>query len=213
MSFFLNTAVAARQKTAAGYYHSVALKSNGTLWAWGGNQWGQLGDGTTTNKYSPVQIGTDNNWVSVAAGIYHTVALKSDGTLWAWGNNQYGQLGDGTTTNKYSPEQIGTDNNWASVTAGDYHTVALRSGGTCGDTLWAWGYNGEGELGDGTTTQRNSPVQIGTDNNWMSVTAGPYHAVAIKSDNTLWTWGFNLQGQLGDGTTTDKHSPVQIGTL
>ena len=106
---------------SAGYDHTVALKSDGTLWTWGSNYYGQLGDGTTTDMHSPERIGTDINWASVSAGSYYTVALKSDGTLWAWGSNYYGQLGDGTATDKHSPERIGTDNNWVSVSARGRH--------------------------------------------------------------------------------------------
>src|SRR6266850_397731 len=124
-----------------GLAHAVATKSDGTLWAGGNNLHGQLGDGTTTDRASPVQIGTAMNWTAVAAGGSHTVALQSDGTLWAWGNNFYGQLGDGTTTQRTSPVQIGTATNWTAVSAGGSqgvaHTVALKSDGT----LWAWGNN------------------------------------------------------------------------
>ena len=194
---------------AAGYAHTVAIKSDGTLWAWGYNYAAQLGDGTTMNKSSPEQIGTDNTWVSVAAGTYHTVAVKADGTLWAWGYNGYGELGDGGTTNhSSSPEKIGTDSTWASVAAGSDHTLALKSDGT----LWAWGDNRDGQLGsdDGTTTQRTSPKQLGTDSTWASVAAGGSHTAAVKSDGTLLSWGDNGWGQVGDATTTDRHSPVQI---
>jgi len=193
---------------SAGHYHTVAIKSDGTLWAWGNNNFSQLGDGTTTNRNSPAQIGTDTDWMSVSAGQYHTVAIKSAGTLWAWGGNTYGQLGDGTITARNSPVQIGIDTDWISVSAGSSYTVAIKSDGT----LWAWGGNAYGQLGDGTITARNSPVQIGTDTDWASVSAGTYHTVAIKSDGTFWAWGRNEDGQLGDGTTTNRNSPVQIGT-
>ena len=209
MAFFLNPAAAgAMPNIAAGWALTVALKSDGTLWAWGYNDIGQLGDGTTNTRSSPEQIGTDNKWVSVAAGYDHTAALKSDGTLWAWGWNYYGQLGDGTTNSQSSPEQIGTDNKWVSVAPGYDHTVALKSDGT----LWAWGYNGNGQLGDGTANSQSSPEQIGTDNKWVSVAAGFYHTAALKSDGTLWAWGYNGYGQLGDGTTNSRSSPEQIGT-
>ena len=196
------------KSVTAGVYHTVAIKNDGTLWAWGYNYYGQLGDGTTTTKYLPTQIGTDTSWKSVTTGVYHTVAIKNDGTLWAWGNNYYGELGDGTTTNKNVPTQIGIDTSWESVTAGYFHTVAIKNNGI----LWAWGNNSYGELGDGTTTNKNVPTQIGTDSSWKSVTAGVYHTVAIKNDGTLWACGYNAYGQLGDGTTTTKYLPTQIET-
>jgi alpha-tubulin suppressor-like RCC1 family protein/PKD repeat protein len=180
---------------AAGEEHTIALKSDGTLWAWGRNAYGQLGDGTTTDRYSPTQIGTDTDWVSIAAGSRHTIALKSDGTLWAWGANGVGQLGDGTTTDRYSPTQIGTDTDWVSIAAGGYFTIALKSDGT----LWAWGANGVGQLGDGTTTRSLVPKKIGTDTDWVSIAAGTRHTIALKSYGTLWAWGANESGQLGVG--------------
>ena len=191
------------QQVAAGDNYTVAVRSDGTLWAWGENRRGQLGDGTTTNRSSPVQIGTDSDWQSVAAASAHTVALKRDGTLWAWGHNSSGQLGDGTTVSKTSPVQVGSATNWQSVAAGGSHTVALKSDGT----LWAWGANSNGQLGDGTTVNKTSPVQIGTATNWQSVAAGSDHTVAVKSDGTLWAWGDNYYGQLGDGTTTQQKQP------
>ena len=196
------------QKLAAGKSHSLYIHKNRTLWAWGRNSFGQLGDGTTTDRISPVQIGSDNDWGQIVAGEYHTVAIKTDGTLWGWGLNSYGQLGDGTTTRRYSPVQIGSDNDWGQIVAGEFHTVAIKTDGT----LWAWGWNMSGQLGDGTTTDRISPVQIGSDNDWGQIVAGEYHTVAIKTDGTLWGWGLNSYGQLGDGTTTDRISPVPIGS-
>jgi alpha-tubulin suppressor-like RCC1 family protein len=131
----------------------VAVKSDGTLWTWGRNEWGQLGDGTMVNQSSPVQVGSTTNWRSVAAGHEHTVAVKSDGTLWTWGRNEWGQLGDGTMVNQSIPVQVGSATNWQSVAAGHEHTVAVKSDGT----LWTWGGNSYGQLGDGRTT----PGKIG----------------------------------------------------
>ncbi len=195
-------------KSAAGLFHTMAIKSDGTLWGWGDNEYGQIGDGTKLNKLSPVQIGSSDRWVSIATGSYHTMAIESDGTLWGWGNNQYGKLGDGTSEDKISPVQIGTDNTWVAVSAGNHHTIAIKSDGT----LWGWGWNCFGQLGDGTRMDKLSPVLIGTENNWISISAGNDHTIALKSDGTLWAWGGNSIGQLGDGTTVDKLSPVQIGT-
>jgi alpha-tubulin suppressor-like RCC1 family protein len=191
-----------------GSYHTHVLKTDGTLWAWGSNGVGELGDGTTTERHTPVQIGTDADWVSVAAGTFYTLALKTDGTLLSWGGNSSGQLGDGTTPWQYSPIRIGTDADWASIAAGQNHTIALKSGGT----LWAWGDNRYGQLGDGTTVDIYSPTKIGAANNWASISTGFFHTLALKTDDTLWAWGWNNSGQLGDGTTIERHSPFQIGT-
>jgi parallel beta-helix repeat protein len=194
------------QSMSAGGKHTVALKSDGTLWAWGDNSMGQLGDGTGVNKFSPVQVGTDDKWISISAGFTYTIGLKADGTLWAWGANWFGQLGDGTGVNKLSPVQVGSDNTWVAINAGGYHTIALKADGT----LWAWGDNSQGQLGDGTGSNQPSPVQIGSDKTWVAISAGGYHTIAKKADGTLWAWGWNVYGQLGDGTTTERLSPVQV---
>ena len=186
-------------KVAGGYRHSVAVRNDGTLWAWGSNFWGQLGDGTTETRTSPVQIGSAANWAVVACGISNTVAVKTDGTLWVWG-------GDSTS----SPTRMGLDSNWVTVAAGSGSSLyaAVKADGT----LWAWGYNGNGQVGDGTTTNRPSPVRIGTATNWIAVSCGYSHGMASKSDGTLWAWGVNTYGELGDGTTSTRLSPVQCGT-
>ncbi len=193
---------------AAGYSHTLALKSDGTLWAWGDNSYGELGDGTTTQRTIPVKIASTVSWAAIAAGQYFSVGLKTDGTLWAWGYNYYGQLGDGTAISRYTPVRIGTDTDWVAVAAGQLHAIALKKDGT----LWTWGNNGEGQLGDGTVTQRNAPVLIGTSADWVAIAAGDTHTLAVKKDGTLWTWGYNSYGQLGDGTTMISYVPKQIGT-
>ena len=199
-----------------GYYNIAGLKDDGTLWTWGQNNDGGLGDNTTIQKSSPVQTicgGTD--WKTMVVGTYyeHCAAIKTDGTLWLWGYNDYGEIGDETTDNRSSPVQTicgGTD--WKQIASGGNHTAAIKNDGT----LWMWGYNGGGEggyygqLGDNTIIDRSSPVQTicgGTD--WKSVSCGEKFTAAIKNNGTCWTWGENAYGQLGDETTENRSSPVQ----
>jgi alpha-tubulin suppressor-like RCC1 family protein/subtilisin family serine protease len=193
---------------SAGGVHATALKSDGTLWAWGSNVAGQLGDGTTIDHHTPIKIGADCDWKAVAAGNAHTMALKNDGSLWAWGANSNGMLGDGTNTQRNIPVQVGIYKDWIAVAVGAEHTIALKSNGS----LWAWGTNNYGQIGDYTITSCNTPIQIGTDYDWKAVAAGTWHTMALKSDGSLWAWGLNISGQLGDGTTTDCYAPVRIGT-
>jgi alpha-tubulin suppressor-like RCC1 family protein len=194
-------------RVATGSSHSIALKSDGTLWAWGGNNTGELGDGSTLSKASPVQIGSSNQWANIACGSTHNLALRADGSLWSWGSNANGQLGIGTSSNQSAPQQIGAANDWIGISCGAYHSLALKSDGT----LWAWGGNAHGQLGDGTTADQSSPLRIGSDSNWVAVAGGGDHSLALKSDGTLWAWGLNSSGQLGDGSTSDRATPVQVG--
>jgi hypothetical protein len=192
--------------SAGNCWHTIAIKTDGTLWVWGDNFYGQLGLGDTTNRYTPTKVGTDTNWAYVSAGCANTIAIKTDGTLWAWGWNYTGQLGLGDTTNRYTPTQVGSDTNWAYVSAGDSHTVAIKKDGT----LWAWGDNFYGQLGLGDTTDRYTPTLVGSDTNWAYVSAGLYHTIAIKTNGTLWAWGRNNFGQLGLGDTTNRYSPTLV---
>jgi alpha-tubulin suppressor-like RCC1 family protein/Leucine-rich repeat (LRR) protein len=194
---------------AAGYSHTVAVRNDGTLWTWGNNDEGQLGNSTPAAINIPTKMGTANNWKTAAAGWGHTVALKTDGTLWAWGYGRLGQLGNGNyNTNFNLPQQIGTENDWQTIAAGHGHTVALKNDGT----LWAWGNNFSGQLGNGTSFDRNTPTKIGSDSNWLAIAAGGLYTIALKKDGTLWAWGKNTYGTLGDGTTTNNRVPKQIGT-
>ncbi len=187
---------------------AVAHTQDRQVRAWGRNDVGQLGDGTTTNRNTPVQVSGLSGVIQVAGG-NHSLALKSDGTVWAWGRNDHGELGDGTTTNRSTPVQVSGLTSVTQLVAGTYHSLALKSDGT----VWAWGYNSHGQLGDGTTTNRSTPVQVSGLSGVIQVAGKVYHSLALKSDGTVWAWGRNIFGGLGDGTNTDRSTPVQVSGL
>jgi alpha-tubulin suppressor-like RCC1 family protein len=204
---------------AGGGYHSLALRSDGSVVAWGYNNDGELGHGTSTNSSTPVQVkgvggtGTLTGVVAIAAGYDKSLALRSDGSLIAWGNNP----GDGTT-NSSTPVQVkgvggtGALTEVVAIAGGGYHSLALRSDGS----VVAWGVNTAGQLGDGTTTNSLTPVQVksvgatGTLTGVVSLAAGFEHSVALRSRGSVVAWGYNGYGQLGDGTTTNSQTPVQV---
>ena len=191
---------------------TFGIKNDGTLWGWGANTYGLLGQNNTTTYSSPKQVGTDKTWSFVSLGLdNHTMAVKNDGTLWILGRNAYGQLGQNNTTDYSSPKQVpGTTwNIYSNSYEGCY---SIRTDGT----LWSWGYNDKGQLGTNNLTRLSSPTQVGTNTNWVS----PMHrqpwrwgALAFKTDGTMWGMGNNGYGILGLNTTSDDYSsPVQIGT-
>ena len=190
--------------------NSVVPQFAGKIYAAGGNDVGQLGNGTVVYRSSPVQIGSLTTWKQAAVNIT-SYAIKEDGTIWAWGSNATGALGINATGTAFrsSPVQIGSLTNWSKVTAGPEFALALKTDGT----LWSWGEGTDGQLGQGVKINRSSPVQVGALTNWSDVSAGFNHAIAIKTDGTLWGWGKNLNGAIGDGTAISKSSPVQIGAL
>ena len=265
---------------SAGEEHTMAIREDGSLWAWGNNANGRTGLETTGGiTLSPTRVGEDNNWRSVSAGTQHTMAIRTDNTLWATGNVANGRTGllnqnvTGSissfmqSVSGWGPGLTGTE--WLSVSAGDQHTMGIRTDGTlwatgnvadgrtgllnanvvgtissftqsvsgwgpgltgtewlsvsagtlhsagimADGTLWAWGNNSNGRTGLGTTTgQANSPTQIGLDDNWKSVSAADQHSAGIRADGTLWAWGNNADGRTGLGTTADSQSdPAQVG--
>lgn len=191
--------------------HNLGVKSDGTLWAWGSNNWGELGQGDFTARDVPTQVGTDANWVSCAAGGQNTgqsFALKTDGTLWACGYNGDGELGLGDFTDRDTFTQVGADTDWALVISGLVHALALKTDGT----LWSWGFNGSGQLGLGDFIPRNVPTQIGAISTWASIGVGSENGFAIKADGTFWVWGANGNGELGRGAGPDLNVPTQVGS-
>jgi alpha-tubulin suppressor-like RCC1 family protein len=211
-----------RGATIAAAYPSgsfcLAIKGDGTLWGWGEDGNGQLGQGTTyaDGRTYPVQIGTASNWAAVAAGRQHSLAINANGELWAWGRNNYGQVGRGgsDTSNQLVPIRVGTASDWVAVSAGAGHSLGLRLDGS----LWSWGRNNNGQLGnrDTSSADRFEPVRVGGSapiNDVAAVEAGSMFSFAIKADGTLWGWGLNSGGQLalgsGPNATQTQYGPVQ----
>jgi len=186
------------KEVAAGSDHTLAIKTDGTLWAWGRNDYGQLGDGTTVNKNIPTQIGSDADWAFIDGESYNSMALKNDGSLWCWGNNLGGQVGNGNFgvgANALIPSRIGTDNDWAKISTGGTRTYAIKSNGT----LWGCGYNTNGLLGIGDTTTHYTLIQIGADTDWLDISAASNQVLAVKMNGSLWGWGLNKGGSLAIG--------------
>lgn len=201
------------QDVATGLYYSLGVRTDGTLWAWGDNLDGQLGDGTTNDSTIPLQIGTDNHWSKVFAYGRTSYGIKTDGTLWSWGKTNFTL---GRTNGNYNiPGQVGTDTDWLLVAPSVDCTMAIKSNGT----LWVWGRNTDlgytAYYGNGQTDTHNyqdNPTQVGTDTNWKKVSTDQYNFRALKTNGTLWGWGNNYASMLGDGTNSPKYTPVQLGT-
>lgn len=200
---------------ASGLEHTLAIKIDGTLWAWGRNDSGQLGIDSLIDSNIPVQVGTSNNWKIVSGGVDHSAGVQTDGTLWTWGGNFFGQLGNGSFSSglSLSPVQVGNETNWNTVDCGYYFNVALK--GSFSKSLWTWGVNDFNQLGNGNLINVNTPQQIGISLNWFSVSAGAYHALALEfvtGGNRLMSWGSNQYGQLGGGSFASRSVPTQSGT-
>jgi alpha-tubulin suppressor-like RCC1 family protein len=205
----------------AGESHALAIKRDGSLWAWG--QGGLLGDGTWVNGAVPVRVGAESDWVTVATGGGHCLGIRADGSLWSWGSAYYGQLGDGRSgAMKWSlvPTRVGTETGWVSVAAGNAHSLALKADGT----VWGWGWNEYGQTGDGSVVSihtgdpfeiRTVPVQVGTGTDWAGISAGWDWSAAWKADGSVWAWGQNWYGQLGDlgGIRYGRSNPCPVLSL
>ncbi len=197
------------REISAGQNFTLAIKGDGTLWGWGLNG-NQLGLGFSGNQNLPIQIGVANDWATVSAGDNHSLAVKTNGTLWAWGSGLFGQLGNGSFNNAtWTVTQVGTATDWFKVSSGTQFSLAIKTNGT----LWSWGLNNLGQLGNGTIINTNLPNQVGTATNWSKIDAGNQHSLAIDSSGVLYGWGDNTFGQLGNGTNISSLSPIILSTL
>ena len=191
---------------AAGGQSSCAVRADATAWCQGRNDYGQLGDGTTTLRVSPAQV-VGTGWSRIATGGSFTCGVKLDGTLWCWGLNNFGQLGAGDNATSALPRQVGTSATWRDVSASWQHACATQSDGTA----WCWGQNQRGQLGAGTTTTRSSgPTRVLGDQQWTSVSAGGWSSCGTTAAGTAYCWGDNAFGQIGDGTITNRNRPTAV---
>lgn len=198
-------------QVSGGQDHGLAITTGGTVWAWGSNAVGQLGDGTTTTRTTPVQVAGLSGVRQVSAGLEHSLALRSDGTVWAWGANDHGQLGDGTFSSvpQLTPVQVTGLTSVTKISAGGSFSLALRSDGT----VWAWGRNADGELGTGSTTDGPVPVRVPflpPANAIFASSFSTYATSTTAAGVTLWAWGGNGFGELGDGTRVSRSVPEQV---
>jgi len=197
-----------------GTYKSMGcIKTDGTLWTWGKNYFGTLGLGDTSDRCSPVQVGSDTDWAYTAATEDAMFAIRTDGTMWSWGRNDDGKLGLGDSTARCSPTQIGSLTTWSNVGPMETGAGAVKTDGT----IWTWGKNDNAQLGDGSQTNRSSPVQVGDLSDWKGPLGGSkYSQHVVKSDGTMWCWGYNeSQAQMGLDRTQYGFitSPIQVGAL
>ena len=188
------------------------LFRSGTLWTWGRNEYGQLGQNNKIYTSSPVQVGALTTWSKLSCANTCIGAIKTDGTLWTWGSNDNGQLGQGNAVYRSSPMQVGALTNWSSISAGQAFFLATKTDGT----LWAWGAGYSGQLGNEASlvaVYRSSPTQIGALTTWSKIACSTTTCWAVKTDGTAWSWGYNNWGNLGDNAGSAglaKSSPVSV---
>jgi RHS repeat-associated protein len=195
--------------TSAGQKFGLSLRSDGSVWSWGTNQFGEMGLGTNTLIQWPTRIASVTNAVSISAGSLHSLAAQNNGTVWAWGLNSDGRLGNGNFNNASNPVAVTRITNAVMVSAGGNHSLALLANGS----VMAWGANNGGQLGTGNTISTNQPVAVGSFTNVVALSAGTNFSLALTLDGYVWAWGTNNMGQLGLGSTTTQLTPVKITTL
>ena len=190
-----------------GNIHTIGLKGDGSVWATGGNSFGQLGNRSTTNTSSPVLVVGNHSFIAITAGGYTSVGLKADGSVWTWGEGTYGELGNGSfNVSTSSPVLVVGSHSFVQITAGLEYVMGLKIDGS----VWTWGGNVYGELGNQTTTSSTSPVLVVGNHSFVAIAAGGYVSMGLKSDGSCWCWGDNTSGSLGNNSTTAASSPVLV---
>ncbi|MFO0558565.1 MAG: hypothetical protein U0269_11155 [Polyangiales bacterium] len=194
---------------AGGSRHSCGIREDGTLWCWGVNVHGQLGTGDTRDQTVAQRVGSESDWVEVTCGGLHSCGIRQGGALYCWGSNPAGQLGLGAVSgDRTTPQRVGDALGWRSLAAKARFNCALREG----DSLWCWGDNSDGQIGNGDTVDQRSPVQIASAQRWAQVRMGPLHTCAITVEGALYCWGLNDSGQLGTGDTSNARTPTRVGS-
>ena len=192
-----------------GWSHNFVIRDDATVWGWGANSYGQLGNGSTQPPSAPAPIIGLSNIAMLAGGFAHTVAVHIDGSVLSWGDNEFAQLGSGTTSPRFTPGSVAGLSKITHVATGREHSLARASDGS----IWMWGRNDRGQLGDGTTTMHSLPIKLDGISDVVQVAGGENHSVALKKDGTVWAWGDNLYGQVGDGTFVMRTVPTQVQKL
>ena len=191
----------------------ILAQADEVQWAWGSNSDAQIGNGSNAYRNVPVQVSDLTDVSAVAGGVFHSLALKNDGTVLAWGWNYYGQLGNGTGGQYYSnihvPIQVMNLADVAAIAGGYWHSLALKNDGT----VWAWGFNGNGELGNGINANSNVPVRVMNLTGVIAISGGYFHSLALKNDGTVWAWGENPNGRLDRGANVVSNVPVHVLNL
>lgn len=187
---------------SGGDNHTMALRTDSTLWSWGEDGYAVLGANPVfLRNYNAEKVLYQYKWARLSAGVSHNLLLKSDSTLWSLGSNYQGELGNSTTVTHQSLTAVATDKKWIQIFAGDQRSMGIAAD----SSLWSWGLNQQGQVGDGTKVIKYFPTQIAAGQKWLQANGFFKHSAAIRSDSTLWVWGLNTYGQLGDGTTTENY--------